>query len=64
MRLEELRALTADAKLWEDAEKAQKLLSEKNVLEEQINKVNEFEKSRADLVELCELAEMEENQEM
>lgn len=64
MRLEELRALTADAKLWEDAEKAQKLLSEKNILEEQINKVDEFEKSRADLVELCELAEMEENQEM
>ena len=64
IRLDELQNLTADANLWNDADKAQKLLSEKNKLESDIAMVDELEKSRCDLVELCELAEAEDNQEM
>ena len=64
IRYEELQSLTSDASLWDDAEKAQKLLSEKNQLEAEIAKIDEFEKNRNELVELCELAEAENNQEM
>lgn len=59
-----MQALTSDAKLWDDAEKAQKLLGEKNQLEVELSKIDEFEKSRNELVELCELAEAENNQDM
>lgn len=56
--------MTADSNLWNDAAQAQKLLSEKNKLEADIATIDELEKSCADLVELCELAELEDNQEM
>ena len=40
------------------------MLSEKNKLEADINIINDLDKSRSDLVELCELAEAENNQEL
>ncbi len=62
--MDELQNLTSDPDLWNDAQKAQKLLSEKNKLEADINVIDDLEKNRQDLVELCELAELEENQDM
>ena len=62
--MEELQNLTSDSNLWNDAQKAQKLLSEKNKLEADINVIDDLEKNRQDLVELCELAELEDNQDM
>jgi len=57
--LEELNVLTANADLWSDAAKAQKLMSEKNFLETRLGEYNQQETSLADLIELCELAEIE-----
>ena len=62
--MDELNAITAAPELWNDAEKAQKLLSEKNRLESGINYVNELEQSLRDLTELCELAESENDEAM
>lgn len=64
MRLEELNSLTASPELWNDAQKAQKLLSEKNKLESDISNITQIEISCQELVELCELAEEEGSQEM
>lgn len=64
MRLEELNALTAAPELWNDAARAQKLLSEKNVLEENLTALQQSESTLSDLSELCELAEAENNQEL
>ena len=50
--------------MWDNAEYAQKLLSEKNKLEEDIAVIDNLEKNNAELTELCELAESEQNQEM
>ncbi len=64
MRLEELNALTAAPELWNDAARAQKLLSEKNALEENLTALQQSESTLSDLSELCELAEAENNQEL
>lgn len=64
MRLEELNSLTASPELWNDAQKAQKLLSEKNKLESDISNITQIEISCQELVELCELAEEEGSQEL
>ncbi len=56
--------MTADPNLWNDAGKAQKLLGEKNKLEADVAAINDLSKSCADLIELCEMAEAEENQEV
>ncbi len=64
MRLEELNALTAAPELWNDAARAQKLLSEKNALEESLTSLQQTESSLKDLAELCELAEEENNREL
>ena len=57
MRLDELNVLSADPDLWNDAAKAQKLMSEKNFLEEGINHYREMEKNLADYAEMAELSE-------
>lgn len=57
MRLEELNALSADPNLWNDAAKAQKLMSEKTFLEDGVGRYREMEKSLADYVEMAELSE-------
>ena len=64
MRLDELNALTAAPELWNDAARAQKLLSEKNALEENISMLQNSENTLNDLLELCELAEAEDNREL
>ncbi len=64
MRLEELQSLTSNPELWNDAEKAQKLLSEKNSLEESLKILQDAEHNLTDLTELCSLAEEEKNEEL
>ena len=59
LRLDELNTLSEDPKLWDDADKAQRLMSEKNNLEESINNYQEMEKSLKDLTDLAEMAEDE-----
>ncbi len=64
MRLEELEALVSSADLWNDAQKAQKLLAEKNKIENAIASVDAIENKRIELFELCELAEAEDDKEI
>ena len=59
IRLDELNALTADPNLWNDASQAQKLTTEKNLLEENLTKYQRQEKNLSDLIEVCEIAEAE-----
>ena len=59
LRLDELNTLSEDPKLWDDADKAQRLMSEKNNLEEAINNYQEMERSLKDLTDLAEMAEEE-----
>ena len=60
MRLSELESLTADADIWSNPEKAQKLMSEKNILAE---KLSSFQKMHATCTDMEELAELSENDE-
>lgn len=64
MRLDELNALSENPNLWDDAEKAQKLMSEKNNLEYSLNNYKDMETSLSDLTALAELAEEEEDEEV
>lgn len=57
--MDELNTLSEDPKLWDDADKAQRLMSEKNNLEEAINNYQEMERSLKDLTDLAEMAEEE-----
>ena len=57
--MDELTALSSDPNLWNDAAKAQKLMSEKNTLEENLHNFQEMEKSLQDLSDLAEMAEAE-----
>ena len=57
--MDELTSLSSDPNLWSDADKAQKLMSEKNTLEENLNNFQEMEKSLQDLSDLAEMAEAE-----
>ena len=57
VRLEELATLTADADLWNEPEKAQKLMSEKNVLEQNLHQYDTFATNLKDYTEMVEFAE-------
>lgn len=57
--MDELTSLSSDPNLWSDADKAQKLMSEKNTLEENLNNFQEMKKSLQDLSDLAEMAEAE-----
>lgn len=57
--MDELTALSADPGLWNDAEKAQKLMSEKTNLETSLNNFQEMQTALNDLCDLAELAEAE-----
>ncbi|MGE0831023.1 MAG: peptide chain release factor 2 [Hyphomonadaceae bacterium] len=59
VRLDELNALVEDPAFWNDSEKAQKLMRERNKLESAIGAINSITKDRADLLEMAELAEAE-----
>ncbi|MBU0725992.1 MAG: peptide chain release factor 2 [Alphaproteobacteria bacterium] len=58
-RLDELNALTADPNLWNDSDKAQKLLRERNQLEKGIGGYRSIETELNDTLELIELGEAE-----
>lgn len=64
MRREELLALTADPNLWNDQEKAQKLLSEKNILETKLSQYENFVQNLKDYKEMEEFAEAENDETM
>ena len=57
--MDEINSLTADGDLWNDPEKAQKLLSERNYLETSIQSISSQEKELKDTADLIELAEAE-----
>jgi peptide chain release factor 2 len=59
MRLDELNAASEDPNLWNDAEKAQKLMRERTQLETMVQGCRALEGEMAELIELIELADME-----
>ena len=64
MRREELNALASDPHLWDNQEKAQKLMSEKNILEEKLDKYEGFVRSVQEYEEMEEFAEAENDEAM
>lgn len=63
-RRDELNSLTADADLWNNPEQAQKLMSEKNILEAKLNQYEGFVKTVADYKEMADFAEAENDEAM
>ncbi|MDN3719535.1 PCRF domain-containing protein [Roseibium salinum] len=59
--MEELNALSEDPELWNDPTKAQKLMRERQQLDDGISGVKELERDLSDNVELIELGEMEDD---
>ncbi len=64
LRREELNALTADASLWDNPEKAQKLMSEKNTLEAKLGAYENYARTLSDYQEMIEFAEAENDEAM
>ncbi len=64
MRKDELNALVSDPDLWNNQEKAQKLMSEKNVLEAQLENFEAFVSSIDEYEEMIEFAEQENDEAM
>ncbi len=62
--MEELTSLSSDADLWNNPDKAQKLMSEKNTLEENLGNFQTMERSLQENIELAELAEIENDEEI
>ena len=58
-RIEELRKLSEDQKLWDDQERAQNILREKTHLEQSIDGIKEMEKHLVDTLDLIAMAEAE-----
>lgn len=52
-------ALTADPALWEDPERAQKLMTERNTLVASLDRITDLEKRISDTYEMIELSEAE-----
>jgi len=63
-RLEELNALSEDPDLWNDPEKAQKIMRERNRLDAQISEIKGIEQSLADHIDLIDMGEEEGDQEI
>ncbi|MBO9472649.1 peptide chain release factor 2 [Shimia sp. R10_1] len=63
-RLEEFNARVEDPDLWNDAEGAQKLMRERQLLVDAMDTVKSIETELSDNVELIELGEMEEDEEV
>lgn len=63
-RREELEALSSDPNLWNDQEKAQKLMSEKNTLDASLTAYDDYNKSLNDYVEMVDFAESENDEDM
>ena len=58
-QLEELNKIAEDPTLWDNKEKAQKILKEKSIIEEKINKFNNLKNLLNDNLSYLELAEIE-----
>ncbi|MDX6748433.1 peptide chain release factor 2 [Geminicoccaceae bacterium 1502E] len=63
VRLDELNALSEDPKLWEDAERAQSIMRERTRLADAVERQHSLEQRLADVCELAELAEAEDDAE-
>jgi peptide chain release factor 2 len=63
-RLEELNAMTEDPELWNDPDRAQKLMRERQSLVAQMDGYKAMEQEKNDSVELIELGEMEDDAEV
>jgi peptide chain release factor 2 len=63
-RLEEFNAMTEDPELWNDPERAQKLMRDRQVLSDAIDRVASMTQEMSDNVELIELGEMEDDAEV
>jgi peptide chain release factor 2 len=63
-RLEEFNARVEDPNLWDDAEAAQKLMRERQLLVDAIDGVKQLQTELSDNIELIELGEMEEDEEV
>ncbi|WP_417668928.1 peptide chain release factor 2 [Roseibium sp.] len=61
VRLDELNAASEDPELWNDPAKAQKLMRERQQLDDGINGVKGLEQDLADNIDLIELGEMEDD---
>ncbi len=58
-RLDELEALSQEADFWDNPQKAQSLMREKNTLTKSLGEIEEIERALYDNIELSELAELE-----
>ncbi|GGF65566.1 peptide chain release factor 2 [Azorhizobium oxalatiphilum] len=58
-RLAELNAIAEDPKLWDEPERAQKIMQERTSLEDALGAIDRITKDLADNIELIELGEME-----
>ncbi|MCP5036764.1 MAG: peptide chain release factor 2 [Rhodobacteraceae bacterium] len=63
-RLEEFNALTEDPDLWNDPEKAQKLMRERQALVDAVDECQSMMQEVSDQVELIEMGEMEDDAEI
>ncbi len=63
-RLEEFNALTEDPNLWNDAERAQKLMRDRQALVDAIDRVTGMTRELDDNIELIELGEAEDDKEI
>jgi peptide chain release factor 2 len=63
-RLEELNQLAEDPDLWQDQERAQKVMRDRTQLEKSINRVREIETELEDSLGLVELGEAEDDSEV
>lgn len=63
-RLEELNSAAEDPDLWQDPERAQKLMQERNHLDHAIKSYRDIERDMVDQSELIELAEAENDQDI
>lgn len=62
--MEELDALTADPNLWDNPDKAQKLMTERNVLSAALARIRELETQIVNTFEMIEMAESENEPEL
>ena len=63
-RLEEFNAMTEDPNLWDDPEKAQKLMRDRQMLVDAMDRYTGMKQELSDNVELIELGEMEDDAEV
>ncbi len=60
-RLEEFNALTEDPKLWDDPERAQKLMRDRQMLVDAMDSYTRMKQEMSDNIELIEMGEMEDD---